>query len=162
MYEYFLEKGFWCLLVGRFANLLQLAFTIAFSTFLLLFVNWEAVVACKSPDACQRSSFVNVTAWTQFSFYTGLVWAYCSVFTLYWLYFVYDFFFRHIYVAFEMRAFFRDQLEIQEVRVGVHFFSNRYNNHNTNSRNMSDLNISVWRRPLCVCISYALNFCELH
>jgi len=44
VYDYYLERGFACILVSRVLNLLTLAFTIWFSGFLLLFVNWTALL----------------------------------------------------------------------------------------------------------------------
>ena len=43
LYSYFKEKGFHCIVVGRVVNLLTLGFTIFFSGFLLLYVDWEAL-----------------------------------------------------------------------------------------------------------------------
>lgn len=54
--RYYEEKGFAVILVSRILNLLALAFTIAFSAFLLLFVKWRALHSeCILRDTCDIS-----------------------------------------------------------------------------------------------------------
>ena len=54
--RYYEEKGFEVILVSRVLNLLALAFTIAFSAFLLLFVKWHALRSeCILKDTCDIS-----------------------------------------------------------------------------------------------------------
>lgn len=48
IYEYFKERGYVCIVVGRLLNTLALAFVVAFSTFLLAYVNWHEVLKCNS------------------------------------------------------------------------------------------------------------------
>ena len=43
LYSYFEGKGFWCIVTSRVVNVLTLGFTIAFSAFLLLYVDWETL-----------------------------------------------------------------------------------------------------------------------
>ena len=43
LYVYFTDKGFVCSLVSRVLNLATLLFTIIFSGFLLLYVDWDAL-----------------------------------------------------------------------------------------------------------------------
>lgn len=53
IYKFYEEKGLWCILISRILNILTLGFTIAFSGFLLLFVDWGAVRrGCPVEDAC--------------------------------------------------------------------------------------------------------------
>ena len=55
-YRYYEERGFAVILVSRILNLLALAFTIAFSAFLLLFVKWRALHSeCILRDTCDIS-----------------------------------------------------------------------------------------------------------
>ena len=55
-YRYYEERGFAVILVSRILNLLALAFTIAFSAFLLLFVKWQALHSeCILRDTCDIS-----------------------------------------------------------------------------------------------------------
>lgn len=54
--RYYEEKGFEVIVVSRMLNLLALAFTIAFSSFLLLFVKWHAFRSeCILKDTCDIS-----------------------------------------------------------------------------------------------------------
>jgi len=53
IYEYFKERGYACIVMARVLNTLALAFVIAFSTFLLAFVNWEIVLQCNS-ESCKQ------------------------------------------------------------------------------------------------------------
>lgn len=48
IYEYFKERGYLCIVMGRLLNVAALAFLTAFSTFLLAYVNWHEVLACTS------------------------------------------------------------------------------------------------------------------
>lgn len=43
LYQYFEGKGFWCIVFSRVLNVLTLAFTVFFSGFLLLYVDWRAL-----------------------------------------------------------------------------------------------------------------------
>ena len=43
LYSYFEGKGFWCIVTSRVVNVLTLGFTVAFSAFLLLYVDWETL-----------------------------------------------------------------------------------------------------------------------
>ena len=54
--RYYEEKGFAVIVVSRILNVLALAFTIAFSAFLLLFVKWRALHSeCIVRDTCDIS-----------------------------------------------------------------------------------------------------------
>jgi len=46
VYEYHQHGGFWSIVLTRSSNLVIIAFTIAFSLFLVGFVNWDVVVHC--------------------------------------------------------------------------------------------------------------------
>ena len=54
VYEYYVEKGYWCMILSRITNLITLAFTILFSTFLMGFVNWTALLNCNTEETCQH------------------------------------------------------------------------------------------------------------
>lgn len=64
MYEYFKERGYACIVMTRVLNTLALAFITFFSTFLLAFVNWHAVLDCTSEhcdhDNVLKQPFANV------------------------------------------------------------------------------------------------------
>lgn len=51
--RYWEEKGFWVIVVARVLNLLALGFTVVFSGFLLIWVNWSALTSeCIRQDTC--------------------------------------------------------------------------------------------------------------
>ena len=73
MSRYYEEKGFAVILVSRILNLLALAFTIAFSAFLLLSVKWGALHSeCILRDTCDISE-VSPHLWAHQ--YTCIAWA---------------------------------------------------------------------------------------
>ncbi|EIE20298.1 APG9-domain-containing protein [Coccomyxa subellipsoidea C-169] len=87
--RYYEEKGFEVILVSRVLNLLALAFTIAFSAFLLLFVKWHALRSeCILKDTCDISEVVfdphplkdGFTVWNTLRV------MYVAIFAVYWLY----------------------------------------------------------------------------
>lgn len=55
LYAYFEGKGFWCIVTSRVVNVLTLGFTVAFSAFLLLYVDWETL-RTECAEASLRSS----------------------------------------------------------------------------------------------------------
>ena len=63
LYSYYLEKGFWPMVASRTSDIIIIAFTMFFSTFLFLFVNWSEVLKCTTEEACK-----NVTKLFPFSF----------------------------------------------------------------------------------------------
>lgn len=52
---YYIEKGFWCMIISRFTNLITLAFTILFSTFLFLYIDWSSLLFCSDTDGCDQA-----------------------------------------------------------------------------------------------------------
>ncbi|XP_024981209.1 autophagy-related protein 9 [Cynara cardunculus var. scolymus] len=47
LYSYYCEKGLWCIIIKWIVELLSLAFTICFSGFFLLFVDWNGLRSAK-------------------------------------------------------------------------------------------------------------------
>ncbi|KAM0007117.1 hypothetical protein Hdeb2414_s0019g00550591 [Helianthus debilis subsp. tardiflorus] len=47
LYSYYCEKGLWCIIIKWIVELLSLAFTICFSGFFLLFVDWDGLRRAK-------------------------------------------------------------------------------------------------------------------
>lgn len=85
VYSYYVEEGFWCIVLTRLTGLVTLAFTICFSSFLLLFVNWYWLIHCTdSPDLCEQV----VRSWSSLTNNVGvwefLVLTYFAVFSVYW------------------------------------------------------------------------------
>lgn len=88
VYNYYIEEGFWCIVLTRVASLLTLAFTILFSSFLLLFVNWYGLVNCSSETFAHRRCEDVIRGWADLQTELGLwdltVLAYFTVFSVYW------------------------------------------------------------------------------
>lgn len=64
IYEYFKERGYACIVLARVLNTLALGFVIIFSTFLMAFVDWHAVLECNAEHCDQnkvlKTPFANV------------------------------------------------------------------------------------------------------
>lgn len=89
IYSYYVEKGFAVILVSRVLNLLALGFTVVFSGFLLLCVNWRALHAeCIVADTCDISEVaINYEPLAEgFTIWVTLCSIYLAIFVLYWLY----------------------------------------------------------------------------
>lgn len=86
LYSYYLEKGFWVILLSRVLNLLTLAFTILFSGFLLLFVNWGAIHECGRDDDCDVGRVIfNSTPLKHVLFWKVMVILYLTIFSAYFV-----------------------------------------------------------------------------
>ena len=86
LYSYYLEKGFSVILLSRVMNLLTLAFTIFFSGFLLLFVNWGAIHACGRDDDCEVAKVIlNTTPLKHVLFWKVMVILYLTIFSAYFV-----------------------------------------------------------------------------
>ncbi len=110
VYNYYVEKGFWCIVTSRLTSLVNLAFTVCFSTFLLLFVNWGRVVRCGA-DEC--SGIIREGVLSSPTFGESIVVAYFAIFCVYWLWCFIGFGFA-LRDAVEMRGFFAKRLEIPD------------------------------------------------
>ena len=96
VYTYFKERGLACMITQRLVNLTNLAFTIVFSTFLFLFVDWSSLATCaESEGGC--TNFSSYVDWTLesgegFSFWTGVVVFYFVTFCIFWIWTFISFF----------------------------------------------------------------------
>eukprot|EP00735_Rhodelphis_limneticus_P008705 TRINITY_DN2204_c0_g1::TRINITY_DN2204_c0_g1_i1::g.6795::m.6795 TRINITY_DN2204_c0_g1::TRINITY_DN2204_c0_g1_i1::g.6795 ORF type:complete len:643 (-),score=90.70,sp/Q8RUS5/ATG9_ARATH/39.49/7e-154,APG9/PF04109.11/8.2e-128,DUF4231/PF14015.1/1.3e+04,DUF4231/PF14015.1/0.033 TRINITY_DN2204_c0_g1_i1:613-2541(-) len=90
LYNYYLEKGFICIVIKRILNLMTLAFTILFSAFLLLFVDWKELLhRCRIENECDNITAVDWHALDELTNYEALVLVYLILFSLYWIWNVY-------------------------------------------------------------------------
>jgi hypothetical protein len=117
-------------------HLLTLAFTITFSTFLMLFGNWSAVLNCQNAAACLQVEPFRYDALHQYGFNSFLllymifcssslmfscsptfvdiiIYMYFFIFCLYWCWHFLGFL-QSIRDGLEMREFFQDQLNIND------------------------------------------------
>eukprot|EP00736_Rhodelphis_marinus_P002412 Rmarinus@m.3997 len=90
LYNYFDERGFVCIVVKRVLNLCTLAFTILFSAFLLIFVNWsELLHRCRVENECDNIAGVDWNALDELSGFEVLVIVYLALFSIYWFWTLY-------------------------------------------------------------------------
>mmetsp|Transcript_9788 Transcript_9788/g.16809 ORF Transcript_9788/g.16809 Transcript_9788/m.16809 type:complete len:717 (+) Transcript_9788:381-2531(+) len=88
IYKHYQEKGLWCIVTSRILNILTLGFTIIFSGFLLLYVDWDAVWrGCPVEDDCD---FVQLAVYSRplhngSNFKNTLVIVYLIIFSIYWV-----------------------------------------------------------------------------
>lgn len=113
VYHYYCDKGFWCIVTQWIVELLTLGFTIAFSGFLLLFVNWQGLLHAecgvegleKIGHACNLyDEALYKHPLTPFTFSTGIVVGYLTIFSSYWL-FCFLRFFTQLRETLEIRDF---------------------------------------------------------
>lgn len=114
IYNYYREKGFACIVMGRLAELIKIGFTVVFSTFLFGFVRWSKLLDCKNEETCGKfSAYVDADFFAPenrgASFWAVV--AYFMLFTLYWAWMAFSFF-PSARVAWDMRRFYRDKLLI--------------------------------------------------
>eukprot|EP00501_MAST-03F_sp_TOSAG23-6_P001855 GSMAST32.ASY1.ANO1.1933.1 assembled CDS len=112
MYKYYREKGFVCMVLTRLTNLASLAFTIAFSTFVFLFVNWSNLLKCHSESSCKTlEEYITFDSLTTIH-WEKIVAGYTIVFFIHWLWSFLSFF-PTLKCAFEMKKFYRDKLGLR-------------------------------------------------
>ncbi|KAL6756662.1 hypothetical protein V8C86DRAFT_58920 [Haematococcus lacustris] len=122
MYRFWAAKGLAPMVLSGALNLLALAFTVAFTAFLLLAVNWTAVLTapCVEQDTCD---IMSVALYPNPLSSRGLladllVLAYLAIFTTYWswsaLHFASD-----VRDMLEVRHFVRNKLGVSERSVAM-------------------------------------------
>jgi len=87
-YEYYREHGMACIIASRVTDLITLGFTIIFSTFLFLFVEWRSLMKCDSEDTCSDlESYVSFAPLKSsgHSTWEVLVWSYFATLTIFWI-----------------------------------------------------------------------------
>jgi autophagy-related protein 9 len=85
-YAYHYESGFYCMATKAVVNTLTLGFTIVFSTFLLGFVDWPGLLACKNEATCFEFGHYVVSLGAHSSFFfRAFVVLYCILFSAFWL-----------------------------------------------------------------------------
>ena len=93
VYKYYAEKGYYSIILSRIINMITLAFTIIFSSFLVLCVDWTELAKCTKDDyICDhiiglKSSTIESPNFLQLIIIISFI-----VFTLYWLWNLYSFF----------------------------------------------------------------------
>ena len=95
LYSYYCEKGLWCIIIKWIVELLSLAFTICFSGFVLLYVDWNGLRNAKcgmdavesgikpcdlSKDALHQHPLV------PFTLSKAIIVGYLGIFSIYWIF----------------------------------------------------------------------------
>ncbi|CAM6017248.1 unnamed protein product [Sphagnum balticum] len=123
VYQYYCDKGFWCIVTQWLVELLTLGFTISFSGFLLLFVNWPGLLNAKCGiDAIDEGNTHNCDLAKEalhkhplipFTFLKGIICIYLILFSMYWI-FCFVRFFTQLRETLEVRDFCHNSLKVTE------------------------------------------------
>lgn len=120
LYSYYCEKGLWCIIIKWIVELLSLAFTICFSGFFLLFVDWNGLRNAKcGMDAVFESERIKPCDLAKEALHQhplvpltlskSIIVGYLGIFSIYWIFCFLRFF-----------AQLKDTLKIRQ------FYYNRY------------------------------------
>ncbi|CAN6461544.1 unnamed protein product [Victoria cruziana] len=122
LYNYYCEKGLWCIITKWIVELLCLAFTISFSGFMLLFVDWhrllntkcgiDAVESGMKPCDLAREA-LHKHPLVPFTFFKGIVLMYLGLFTIYWV-FCFLRFFAQLKETLKIRDFYYNNLSVTD------------------------------------------------
>lgn len=83
IYEYHSQKGFWPIIFNRISNIITIGFTIGFSVFLTLFVNWQSVIHCGNSDKCEKINLIVSNPFLDSFWLPFIVMTYAAVFFVY-------------------------------------------------------------------------------
>ena len=115
LYEFYINQGFACVVGRQVGNLINILFTVGFSTFCFLFVDWSLLLKCNGTGdgGCGPFSkyivskqLLTVNAWHT------IVYTYCFTFGVYWFWSLISFF-RSLKQNWEIHVFVRDHLKIK-------------------------------------------------
>nr|KYP51184.1 Autophagy-related protein 9 [Cajanus cajan] len=128
LYSYYCEKGLWCIIIKWIGELLSLGFTICFSGFFLLYVDWnglrnikcgtDAVESGRQPcDLANEALYQHPL--TPLTLSRAIIVGYLGIFSIYWI-FCFLRFFVQLNDTLEIRKFYYNSLcvtdnEIQTV-----------------------------------------------
>lgn len=115
MYEFYTNQGFACVVGQHVVNLINIGFTVGFSTFCFLFVDWSLLLQCDGArdDNCGTFSdyivsdhLFTITPWHI------IVYTYFLTFSIYWIWSLISFF-PLLKQNWEIHVFVRDRLKIK-------------------------------------------------
>ncbi|KAG1681142.1 hypothetical protein FOA52_015585 [Chlamydomonas sp. UWO 241] len=121
VYRYWQGRGLTAIFISGLLNVLALGFTISFSAFLLLFVNWSALHAeCIVKDTCDIASVaINTQPLRGRGIFADLIiLMYLAIFGLYWAWTAIHFV-TELREMLETRHFFNNTLGVSERQVGT-------------------------------------------
>ncbi|GMH02349.1 hypothetical protein Nepgr_004188 [Nepenthes gracilis] len=122
LYSYYCEKGLWCIIVKWIVELLSLAFTICFSGFFLLFVDWDGLRNAKCGiDAVESGNrpcdlakeALHQHPLSPLTLHKTVVLGYVGVFSIYWI-FCFLRFFAQLKYTLRIRHFYYKSLHITD------------------------------------------------
>ncbi|KAL2507813.1 autophagy 9 (APG9) [Forsythia ovata] len=122
IYSYYCEKGLWCIIIKWIFELLSLAFTICFSGFFLLHVDWNGLRNAKcGMDAvesgikpCDLSKeALHEHPLTPFTLSKSIIIGYLGIFSIYWI-FCFLRFFAQLKETLKIRHFYYNSLHVTD------------------------------------------------
>lgn len=122
LYNYYCGKGLWCIIVKWVVELLSLAFTICFSGFFLLFVDWNGLRNAKcGMDAVESGikpcdlakEALNEHPLTPFTLSKAIIVGHLALFSVYWI-FCFVRFFAQLKDTLDVRRFYYDSLRLTD------------------------------------------------
>lgn len=114
LYSYYCEKGLWCIIIKWIVELLSLGFTICFSGFFLLYVDWNGLRNAKcGMDAVESGikpcdlakEALNQHPLTPLTLTKAIIVGYLGIFSIYWI-FCFLRFFAQLKDTLEIRQFY--------------------------------------------------------
>ncbi|XP_075490034.1 autophagy-related protein 9-like [Primulina tabacum] len=122
IYSYYCDKGLWCIIIKWIFELLSLGFTICFSGFFLLYVDWNGLRKAKCGMNAVESGIkpcdLSVEALhkhplTPFTFSKAVIVGYLGIFSVYWV-FCFLRFFAQLKETLKIRRFFYNSLHVKD------------------------------------------------
>ncbi|KAK4418382.1 Autophagy-related protein 9 [Sesamum alatum] len=122
IYTYYCEKGLWCIIIKWIFELLSLAFTICFSGFFLLYVDWNGLRSAKCGMVAVESGIkpcdlskeaLHEHPLTPFTLSKGIILGYLGIFSVYWI-FCFLRFFAQLKETLKIRRFYYNSLHVTD------------------------------------------------
>ncbi|VFQ87530.1 unnamed protein product [Cuscuta campestris] len=122
LYSYYCEKGLWCIIIKWIFELSGLAFTICFSGFFLLFVDWNGLRSAKCGMEAVESGIkpcelskeaLHQHPLSPFTISKAIVVGYLGIFSVYWI-FCFFRFFAQLKDTLKIRDFYYNSLHITD------------------------------------------------
>ncbi|XP_028758380.1 autophagy-related protein 9 [Neltuma alba] len=122
LYSYYCEKGLWCIIIKWIVELLSLGFTICFSGFFLLYVDWNGLRNAKcGMDAVESGikpcdlgkEAIHQHPLTPLTLTKVIIVGYLAIFSIYWI-FCFLRFFAQLKDILEIRHFYYNSLRVTD------------------------------------------------
>nr|KYP70724.1 Autophagy-related protein 9 [Cajanus cajan] len=122
LYSYYCEKGLWCIIIKWIVELLSLGFTICFSGFFLLYVDWNGLRNAKcGMDAVESGikpcdlakEALHQHPLTPLTLTKAIIVGYLGIFSIYWI-FCFLRFFAQLKDILEIRHFYYNSLHVTD------------------------------------------------